>query len=45
MSNYKSYRVVGILPEDISNEIIFFSHMPGENDDGLIIEVDHHDNP
>lgn len=44
MSNYKSYRIDGILPEDISNEIIFFSHMPGENDDGLIIEVDHHDN-
>ena len=42
MANFKMYRIEGILPEDISNEICFFSNMPGENDDELIIEVDHH---
>lgn len=42
MANFKGYRIEGILPEDISNEICFFSNMPGENDDELIMEVDHH---
>ena len=42
MANFKGFRIEGILPQEISNEIIFFSNMPGENDDELILEVDHH---
>ena len=30
------------MPEEISNEIVYYSNMPGENDDNLIMEVDYH---
>ena len=42
MSTFKNYRIDGIMPEEISNEIVYYSNMPGENDDNLIMEVDYH---
>jgi hypothetical protein len=43
MAKFKNYRIDGIERENISKEIVYFSNIPGENDDDLILEVDNHD--
>lgn len=35
VSSFKNHRVHGILPEDITNELVFYSMFPGDNADIL----------
>ena len=34
--SFKNYRIHGILPENITNELVYYSMFPGDNVDVLV---------